>query len=111
MDAKDLASAMQHQAKLTGARRPLNSFLFDTRSRRDKLTNMIMLAIIMLAVAISVIGTVDEIRAQWGVQIDALEFWILVVFAIEYVCRVYSACNRFQRRHRSGHRTAAVSGR
>ncbi len=96
MQPKDIHSAMNHQANLHGLRKLLNSFLFDSHSARGKITNMVMLTLIGLAVTVSMLGTVDSVQSQWGRQIDIVEFWVLVLFAIEYFCRIYSARNRWQ---------------
>ncbi len=92
----DMHAALDHQAELRGVRKLLNSFLFDVHSRRGKVTNAVMLMVIMLAVLLSMIGTIDGVKAQWGEQISRLEEWVLIVFAVEYVCRVYAARNRWQ---------------
>jgi len=92
----NMHAALDHQAELRGIRKFLNSFLFDLHTMRGKVTNAVMLAIIMLAVLLSMLGTISGIRAQWGKQISVLEYWVLMVFAVEYVCRVYAARNRWQ---------------
>jgi len=92
----NIHAALDHQAELRGVRKFLNSFLFDLHTTRGKVTNAVMLAIIMLAVLLSMLGTINGIKAQWGTQISELERWVLMVFAMEYVCRVYAARNRWQ---------------
>jgi len=96
LQANEIRSSLEHQAHLTGLRKLLNSFLFDVGSLRGKITNAVMLIIIMLAVLTTMLGTIDVVKAQWSEQIKTLEHWVLLIFAVEYICRVYAARNRWQ---------------
>jgi len=55
---------MGHQAKLSGLRKLLNSFLFDAHTSRGKSTNAVMLVVIMLAVTATMLGTVDVVKTS-----------------------------------------------
>jgi len=92
----NMHAALDHQAELRGARKFLNSCLFDLRSLRGKVTNMVMLLIIILAVIAAMMGTISSVKAQWGKQIFTFDSWVLAIFAVEYIGRVYAARNRLQ---------------
>jgi len=87
---------MENEVPLAGFRKFLNSFLFDMHSLRGKVTNIVVFVIIMLAVMVTMMGTVDTVKAQWNEQIFTFESWVLVIFAIEYIGRVYASRNRWQ---------------
>ena len=86
----------ENQSALEGYRGILHTFLFDSKSLCGKVFNAVMLGCIMGAVCLSMLGTIQDIRLQWGRQIDMIQFWVLVIFAVEYVCRVYAARNRWR---------------
>ncbi len=95
MPPKDISTTMGHEGDLSGFRKLLNSFLFDMHGPRGKITNAILLIIIMLAVMVTMLGTIDTVRAQWSQQISIFEHAVLIVFAFEYICRIYAARNRW----------------
>jgi len=94
MHTKDIKDQDDHHLHLSGPRKFLNEILFDTRTLAGKITNGVMLALIMIVVIGSMINTVDVYNAQWGEQIHLFERWVLYAFAAEYVLRVYAARNR-----------------
>jgi len=92
--AKDIASRRDHHKQLGGLRKLLNSFLFDMHTTRGQATNAVTLIVIILAVLLSMLNTIDSIHMQWGSQIDRFEYWVLALFAVEHGFRVYAARNR-----------------
>jgi len=91
----NIQSSLGHQDQLRGSRKLLNSFLFETHLLRGKITNMVMLVIILAAVLFSMLNTITNIKVQWGELIGEFQYWVLIIFAVEYVCRVYAARNRW----------------
>jgi len=80
---------------LTGLRLWLNILLFEVETTVGRIFNVLMLLLITLAVFVSMANTVAEVHAAWGARIDAFEYWVLVIFAVEYVVRIFGARNRW----------------
>jgi len=77
-------------------REKLNNFLFNTETLQGRVTNFLMLGVIITAVFLSMLSTVPSIQSGWGDFIDRVEFWVLILFTVEYGCRIYAAHNRWQ---------------
>ncbi len=69
----------------------LHTALFDLDSRLGKWTNLIGMAVIILSVIISMIGTLDQLNENTKHIIDQIELWVTLIFASEYLLRVFVA--------------------
>ncbi len=78
-------------AELRGLRRQLNILLFEVGTPVGRLFNLTMLLLIVAAVIVSMLDTLPRLHARWGAQFGRFEHQVLVLFAVEYVLRVYAA--------------------
>ncbi|MDQ6992809.1 MAG: ion transporter [Mariprofundus sp.] len=83
------------EAKLTNLRQKLHIILFDVNTGLGRFFNITLLLLILLVVVASMIKTVAGIAHEWVVLIEGLEYWVLMIFAVEYTLRVYAAKNRW----------------
>ncbi len=86
---------IEHEPQLKGLRKLLNTLLFDTDAKIGKIVNNLMLSLIFVAVTASMLNTVDDLHQSWGQWIEPLEHSLLIVFACEFLLRVYAARNRW----------------
>lgn len=89
-----LSAAADLRASAARMRRALRSALFDLEHPVGRAVNLAIVAIILIAVVVSMLGTVTAIETAWGRWISIAEFCITVVFAFEYLARVYAAESR-----------------
>jgi len=85
----------EYEPHLKGLRKLLNTLLFDTEARAGKIVNTLMLSLIFIAVTASMLNTVEDLHQSWGYWIESLEHSLLIVFAIEFLLRVFAARNRW----------------
>ena len=85
----------EDEPHLKGLRKLLNTLLFDTQARAGKIANNLMLSLIFIAVSASMLNTVEHINQNWGMWIEPFEYSLLIVFACEFLVRVYAARNRW----------------
>lgn len=71
----------------------LNTMLFDVHSKLGKTTNLTITLLIIISVLISMSGTMKNLDPLLVEQIHLLEFWVTVIFAVEFLARCYSARN------------------
>ena len=88
-------STEEPEAAATGLRGMLHTLLFDTDSPVGRVFNVVMWTLIVLAVLASMLDTVPEYHARWGEQLTAFQRQMLVLFAAEYVLRLYAARSRW----------------
>jgi len=91
---RDVIHPGDHSLELSGVRKALNIVLFDTRTLSGKLTNWLLLLLIIAVVVASMLATIHGVGEQWGSMISQFEMWVLYAFAAEYLLRVYAARNR-----------------
>jgi len=71
----------------------LNTMLFEVHHPLGRRTNFIITAIIVASVLLSMSGTMKNIDPVWRDTIKAMEFWVTILFSVEFVARCYSARN------------------
>ncbi|WP_171966428.1 ion transporter [Mariprofundus micogutta] len=67
--------------------------LFEVHSGIGKVVNLTITLLIVVSVLISMTGTLKALEPSWVIAIEQLEYWVTVVFAVEFVARCYSARN------------------
>ncbi|MDX8383493.1 MAG: ion transporter [Ghiorsea sp.] len=68
----------------------LNKLLFELSTPQGKAFNHAVIIIILLAVFLSMLDTVDTYHEKWGETFDVIQQWVLIAFAIEYALRLYT---------------------
>lgn len=82
---------MKTAAGMSETRRLLNRALFDLQTPLGRWVNMLTIVLVLIAVALSMIGTLQRIPLQWVRAISAFELIVSFLFGIEYFLRVWSA--------------------
>ena len=71
-------------------RRKVHEVIFEADTRSGKLFDIILLVAILLSVAGVMLESVDEINKKYHEIILAFEWFITILFTIEYFLRIYS---------------------
>ncbi len=77
-----------------GPRGRLNRLLFDLEDPVGRNLNLCIILVVVGGVIVSMMATVPEIHRQWGRVIWVAEVSITIVFAVEYLLRLYAARRR-----------------
>jgi voltage-gated potassium channel len=81
----------------TPAQQWLNKLLFDLHSPLGRNANLLGVVVILSSVLLSMVATIPNISAQTRNVIEQIEIWVTLLFAIEYVLRLYAS--RWPRRY------------
>jgi len=82
---------MDDDGTQSGLRFKLNTLLFCTENGAGKWVNIFILLLIVLAVFASMVNTLPEYKAKYGVQIGQFQLYVLYAFAVEYFLRIFAA--------------------
>jgi len=74
----------------------LNGFLFDLNSRRGRVTNMLIMGLIVTSVLLSMVGTIEELSVNIKHGVWLFEIVIGLLFGAEYFLRLYAARRRME---------------
>ena len=77
-----------------GFRILLNRCMFDLSTTGGKIVNYTVLLLILLSVFLSMFNTISEVRNSFGEEIAVFQMFVIYVFFVEYILRVYSAADR-----------------
>ncbi|MBN4061443.1 ion transporter [bacterium AH-315-G11] len=77
-----------------GFRILLNRYMFDLSTTGGKIVNYTVLLLILLSVFLSMFNTISEVRHSFGEEIAVFQMFVIYVFFVEYILRVYSAGDR-----------------
>jgi len=87
-------AANQQASRKVGIRLWLNGCLFDLTTLAGKLVNYTILLLILCSVLISMLNTIDGIHHDWGGYIAQFQMFVIYIFFVEYVLRVYASQHR-----------------
>ncbi len=79
----------------SGLRFQLNRVFFNVEEGPGKWLNVFILILIVTAVFASMLNTLPDVRVKYGERIDDLQMYVLYLFAVEYVLRIFSAHKAF----------------
>lgn len=91
LDSNSPDRAFEKQGCGKGFRCLLNTMLFDVHSGIGRHVNLSITFLIIVSVLISMTGTIPDLAPEWVSTIGQIEFWVTVMFALEFVARIYAA--------------------
>ncbi|MDQ6992363.1 MAG: ion transporter [Mariprofundus sp.] len=96
---QELAAAEQEAANFTEQKKHdlkslLNHLLFDFNTMSGRVFNYSILLLILATVAVSMLDTLADVHAHWGALIEKIQVYVLYIFLVEYLLRLYAAHRR-----------------
>ena len=76
-------------SELTGTRRRLQEIIFEAETPAGKAFDVGLILAILLSVAVVMIESVEEIRAEHGALLRLVEWIFTGLFTVEYLLRIY----------------------
>jgi len=83
-----------HPPEKLSIKAQINRALFELSTPIGRRCNIGIMMLILLGVLVSMLGSLDRLPSHWREGISHIELGITVVFAVEYLSRIYSARNR-----------------
>jgi voltage-gated potassium channel len=80
---------MEHKYKLTGLKLRVYEVIFESDTPEGKLFDIILLACIILSVAVVLLESVQDIKADWGEWLIGFEWFFTGIFTLEYLARLW----------------------
>jgi len=71
-------------------RQRLHEIIFETDTKAGKAFDVGLQVLIVLSVVAVMLESVESVRLQFGAQLRAFEWFVTIVFTIEYLLRLYS---------------------
>jgi voltage-gated potassium channel len=74
-----------------GLRGKLNEVIFGCETRAGRVFDLLLILCILLSVLVVILASVPSVRAQFGRELDLLEWAFTLLFTLEYGLRLYCA--------------------
>ncbi len=88
------AALAQARHRCEHVRTKLNRWLFDLKNPTGRNVNLCIISLVVVGVFVSMLTTIPGVRLKWGRTIWLMEVGITMVFAVEYLLRLYAAQRR-----------------
>ena len=75
-------------------RERVRHIIFDSNTPASRTFDVVLMGLIVFSVILVMLETVEEIEAEYGTLLLALEWVVTILFTIEYVARLWTADNR-----------------
>jgi voltage-gated potassium channel len=85
---------MEEKYRLSGLKLKIYEIIFESDTREGKLFDIILLVSIVLSVAVVLLESVQDIKANWGSWLVGLEWFFTGIFTIEYLARLWVVLNK-----------------
>lgn len=69
-------------------RQHLHEIIFEAETHHGKLFDVVLLVLIIVSIGATALESVKTIAAQWGFVLRVVEWFVTVLFTIEYICRL-----------------------
>lgn len=76
-------------ARETSLRDRIRIVIFEAESPLGRVFDVLLLWLILLSIAAVMLESVQEVRARWGLALDAIEWALTIFFTLEYATRLW----------------------
>ena len=73
---------------LAGWRLRVYTVIFEADTRAGRLFDLVLIWTILASVAVVMLDSFESVRARWGPELHALEWFFTIAFTIEYMARL-----------------------
>lgn len=94
IDFFEVYCGVKTKKELTSYRQKLYEIIFEADTKAGRIFNIVLLASIITSVTLIALESVQSIRESFGKTLRALEWFLTVVFTIEYVARIWTVHNK-----------------